>query len=47
MKVWADSPVNAGWLADAAFKGKEMPKDVEGEIIAPVRDRDLVIREDY
>lgn len=47
VKLWANSPVEAAWLADAEFKGKELPKDVPGSITAPVRDRDLVVREDY
>jgi hypothetical protein len=48
VKVSANSPVEAAQIADAAFKGEIQPDDLVVQYITrPVRDRDLVVREDY
>ena len=48
VKVSAGSPVEAAQIADAAFKGEVQEGDLTATHIAkPVRDRDLVVREDY
>ena len=48
VKVWANKPFEAAQIADAAFKGEIQNGDLaETHITRPVRDRDLLIREDY
>lgn len=47
VKVWANSPVEAAQIGDAAFRGDIQSDDVTAtHITRPVRDRDLVVRED-
>jgi hypothetical protein len=47
VKVWAESPIEAAQLADAAFRDNIKKGDVsETHIRTPVRDVDLVVRED-
>lgn len=47
MKVWANSPVEASQLGDAAFRGDIQHEDVAAQhISAPVRDTSLSVRED-
>lgn len=47
IKVWANNPADAAQVADAKFSGHAKPDGVAGEATTPIRDRDLVIREDY
>lgn len=49
VKVWANSPVEAAQVADRAFKDNSfaLPDTVSGEATSPVRDRDIVVREDF
>lgn len=48
VKVWANSPVDAAVVADAAFSGGERTNpNASGEATSPVRERDLEVREDY
>lgn len=47
VKVWAESPIEAAQLANAAFQNEIKKGDVaETHIRGPVRDMDLVVRED-
>jgi hypothetical protein len=47
VKVWAASPIEAAQFADAAFRNEIQPDDLSaGHIRGPIRDRDLVVRED-
>ena len=48
VKVSASSPLEAAEIAYAAFKGEVQQDDLTAtHITNPVRDRDLVVREDY
>lgn len=54
VKVWANSPVDAARIADATFsglmstgQGLPLSEKVPGEVTSSIRDRDLVVREDY
>lgn len=49
VKVQANSPVEAAQIAQRAFDGETyaLPEDVWGNPTSAVRDRDLVVREDY
>lgn len=48
VKITANNPLEAATIADAAFKNEINEGDLAGgHIVKPVRDRDLVIREDY
>lgn len=48
VKVTASSPAEAAHLASAAFWGTISDEDISKvNILSPVRERDLVIREDY
>lgn len=48
VKLWASSPGEAAQLAAAEFRGEIKEDDVAAEhITSPIRERDLVVREDY
>lgn len=48
VKVSASSTIDAARIADAIFKGEIDRDDLpEGHLIKEIRDRDLVVREDY
>jgi hypothetical protein len=49
VKVWADSPVEAAKIADAAFSGRieEDDQSAPSHIRSPIRERTLDVREDY
>lgn len=47
VKVQANSPIDAAMIANAEFTGHPIREEVEGALIKPIRDRDLIIREDY
>ena len=48
VKVWANSPVEAAQIAYMAFRGEIKEDDLtKTHILSPIRNRDLVVREDY
>lgn len=47
IKVSANSTIEAAKIADAAFKGEVQQEDIPARITSEIRDRDLVVREDY
>lgn len=49
IKISASSPIEAAQIADAAFKGniQEGDQSAAPHILREIRDRDLVVREDY
>jgi hypothetical protein len=48
VKVWANSPIEAAQIADAAFRGEVQQDDLTAtHITRPVRERDLAVREDH
>lgn len=46
VKVWANTPFEAALVANAAFQDV-VPGDVPGAVLTPIRDLDIVAREDY
>ena len=48
VKVWANSPIEAAEIADAAFNNKVEKDSVEApHVRSPVRERSIDVREDY
>lgn len=48
VKVSANSAIDAARIGAAIFKGEDPPEDVYfGHATSPIRDRDIVAREDY
>lgn len=50
LKVSANSPIDAARIANAVFKGEdpaEVLEDIFGHATSPIRNRDIVAREDY
>lgn len=48
VKVSANSPVDAARIADAVFHDQTIDTaEVPAQLLTPIRDRDLVVREDY
>lgn len=48
VKISASSPIEAAQLADAAFKGEIKPGETAAvRITSEIRERELVVREDY
>lgn len=49
VKIQASNPIEAAQLADRVFGGEGIISDESGRtrIIKPVRQRDLIVREDY
>ena len=49
VKVWANSPIEAAQIADAAFNDRIVEGDQSAapHIRSPVRERSIDVREDY
>lgn len=47
VKVRAHTILDAAYIATSAFNDKAIPVDIEGSISEPIRELDLVVREEY
>jgi hypothetical protein len=45
VKVWANTPVSAAQIGDAAFRGYHPSDALEGATTSEVRDVDLIVQE--